>query len=163
MTRSKRQELLERVGMQLGREMSTRTILFHQAVADHLGISPTDNKCLGFLAEAKHPVTAGELATLTGLTTGAITGVIDRLEAANLVVRERDPEDRRRVVVKPAPNAHARVLPLFEGIARASMKLASQYSDHELEIIERYLVSCMKLVDEETRKLRAATPDAPEG
>src|SRR5262245_34840645 len=119
MSRSRRATLLDRIGTQLGRELSTRTILFHQAVADVLGVTPTDHKCLDFIAEADHPVTAGELATVTGLTTGAITGVIDRLEAAGLAVRERDPHDRRRVVVKPAPQAFERVAPLFDGIARA--------------------------------------------
>src|SRR3954464_9439450 len=116
MTRPHRTQRVERIGLQLGRELSTRTILFHQAVADCLGIAATDHKCLGFIAEADHPVTAGELATLTGLTTGATTGVIDRLEGAGLAFRERDPRDRRRVVVAAAPTAHARVAPLFEGL-----------------------------------------------
>jgi DNA-binding MarR family transcriptional regulator len=154
MSRTRRHDLVDRIGLRLGRELSTRTILFHQAIADALGVAPTDHKCLGFIAEADHPVTAGELAQLTGLTTGAITGVIDRLEAAGLAVRERDTGDRRRVVVKPAPQAMDRVMPLFEGIARASTKLASNYTDHELEIIERYLVNCLEMLDAETKKLR---------
>src|SRR6185369_8348500 len=105
MIRARRSQLVERIGVQLGRELSTRTIMFHQTIADCLGIAPTDHKCLGFIAEADHPGTAGELATWTGLTTGAITGVIDRLEAAGLAARERDPHDRRRVVVRAAPTA----------------------------------------------------------
>ena len=68
MTSSRRSDLVERIGVQLGRELSTRTIVFHQTVADCLGIAATDHKCLGFIAEADHPVTAGELATITGLT-----------------------------------------------------------------------------------------------
>lgn len=154
--RQGRAERLEQVGTKLGRELSTQTILFHQAVADRLGVTPTDHKCLGFIAEADHPVTAGELAVVTGLTTGAITGVIDRLEAAGLAVRERDPHDRRRVVVKPAPGAFERVLPLFEGIARASHQLASQYSDHELDIIEHFMQESATMLREETARLRAA-------
>src|SRR3954452_17871332 len=105
MTSSRRSHLVERIGVQLGRELSTRTIVFHQTIADCLGIAATDHKCLGFIVEADHPVTAGELATMTGLTTGAITAVIDRLEAAKLASRECDPHDRRRVVVKAAPTA----------------------------------------------------------
>ncbi len=63
------------------RETSTVTILFHQAIADRLGMNVTDHKCAGILARSG-PITAGELARRTGLTTGAITGVIDRLEQA---------------------------------------------------------------------------------
>jgi DNA-binding MarR family transcriptional regulator len=154
MARTRRAELVERIGPRLGRELSTRTILFHQAIADALGVTPTDHKCFGFIAEADHPVTAGELAELTGLTSGAITGVIDRLEAAGLARREHDLKDRRRVVVAPAPQAMERVMPLFEGIARASTKLASNYTDHELEIVGRYLRDCLEMLDAETKKLR---------
>ena len=63
------------------RETSTVTILFHQAIADRLGMNVTDHKCAGILSRSG-PITAGELARRTGLTTGAITGVIDRLEQA---------------------------------------------------------------------------------
>src|SRR5260221_12645091 len=133
MSSSRRSHLIERIGVQLGRELSTRTIVFHQTVADCLGIAATDHKCLGFIADADHPVTAGELATITGLTTGAITGVIDRLEGAGLAFRERDPRDRRRVVVTAAPSAHARVAPLFEGVGRARRKLAPGFDDRERE------------------------------
>lgn len=63
------------------RETTTVTILFHQAIADRLGMNITDHKCAGILARSG-PITAGELARRTGLTTGAITGVIDRLERA---------------------------------------------------------------------------------
>ena len=155
MTRSRRSHLVERIGVQLGRELSTRTILFHQAIADSLGIASTDHKCLGFIADADHPVTAGELVTLTGLTSGAITGVIDRLEAAGLAYRERDAHDRRRVVVKAAPTARARVAPLFEGIGRAALEMTARYSDDELAAIERYLVDCLEMLSVETRRLRA--------
>lgn len=155
MARSRRNHLVQRIGIQLGRDLSTRTILFHQAIADCLGIAPTDHKCLGFIAEADHPVTAGELATMTGLTTGAITGVIDRLEAAGLAFRERDGHDRRRVVVKAAPTASERVAPLFDGLGRAALKITSRYSDEELEAIERYLVDCLEMLTEETKQLRA--------
>jgi DNA-binding MarR family transcriptional regulator len=156
MNRSRRHQRIERLGAQLGRELSTHTIMFHQTVADCLGVAPTDHKCLGFIADADHPVTAGELATLTGLTTGAITGVLDRLESAGLAARERDPRDRRRVVVTAAATARDRVWPLFEGVARASAKLAARYSDQELEVIERYVIDSIEMMKEETRRLREA-------
>jgi DNA-binding MarR family transcriptional regulator len=134
--------------------------MFHQTIADCLGIAPTDHKCLGFIAEADHPVTAGELATWTGLTTGAITGVIDRLEAAGLAHRDHDPNDRRRVVVRAAATAGARVGPLFDGISRAALKLAARYGDEELDVIERYLVDSLEMLTEETKRLRASRANA---
>jgi DNA-binding MarR family transcriptional regulator len=156
MNRSRRHQRIDRLGAQLGRELSTHTIMFHQTVADCLGVAPTDHKCLGFIADSDHPVTAGELATLTGLTTGAITGVLDRLESAGLARRERDRGDRRRVVVTAAATARDRVWPLFEGVARASAKLATRYSDHELEVIERYVIDSIEMMKEETKRLREA-------
>src|SRR5438270_3489198 len=82
------------------RQLSAATILFHQAIADRLGLNVTDHKCLDIL-ERTGPMTAGEMAQQTGLTTGAITGVIDRLEQAGFVRRAEDPNDRRRVIIEP--------------------------------------------------------------
>src|SRR5690349_6128631 len=89
-----------RLGEEFGRELSARTVLFHQAVAERLGIGSTDHKCLDIAARAStdQPLTAGQLAELTGLTTGAITGVLDRLEKAGFIRREKHPHDRRQVV-----------------------------------------------------------------
>src|SRR6202035_2555732 len=72
--------------------------LMGQAAADRIGINATDLNCLNILSFSGH-MTAGELARATRLTTASITGVIDRLEEAGYVSRERDPSDRRRVVV----------------------------------------------------------------
>src|SRR5437867_12726632 len=83
----------------IGFRLSTATVLFHAAIADRLGVGATDGKCYSILRQTG-PITAGELAERTGLTTGAITGVIDRLERADLVCRARDPNDRRRVVLE---------------------------------------------------------------
>src|SRR5918997_6772224 len=80
----------------IGSRLSTTTVLFHSAVADRLGVSATDVKCYTILRQTG-PLTAGELAERVSLTTGAITGVIDRLERAGLVRRAADPHDRRRV------------------------------------------------------------------
>src|SRR6516164_9446091 len=97
----RREELLAALNDEF-RQLTTATILFHQAIADRLGMNVTDHKCADILLRAG-PITAGELAQRTGLTTGAITGVIDRLEKAGFVRRVRDPGDRRRVVVVPLP------------------------------------------------------------
>ena len=100
---------------QAGRRLSQATILFHQAVADRLGLHPTDHKCIDLLVSAGS-TTAGELAEATGLTTGAITGVIDRLEAAGFVRREDDPNDRRRVIIRVVPKRYRRHRPALRAV-----------------------------------------------
>src|SRR5438034_2670026 len=92
-----RAELLAALN-EAARRQSTATVLFHAAVAERLGLSATDHKYADLIAR-QGPMTAGELADRAGLTTGAITGVLDRLERAGWVRRERDPHDRRRVMV----------------------------------------------------------------
>src|SRR5205085_2218293 len=85
------------------------------------------------------PITAGELAQRTGLTTGAITGVIDRLAAAGFVRRAADPNDRRRVIIEPLPGRIQRQIgPLFESIARAMAELCANYSTQELAAIRDF-------------------------
>src|SRR5579884_4289361 len=96
-----RAELLSEL-MGMGRAFSTANAVYVQAVADRLRMNATDLLCLGIL-EWTGPVAAGRLADLTGLTSGAITGILDRLEQAGLVRRERDTRDRRRVIVQPLP------------------------------------------------------------
>src|SRR5215475_10461124 len=110
-----------------GRRLSTATIMFHQALADQLGLHPTDHKCIGLLGSAGS-ATAGELAEATGLTTGAITGVIDRLEAAGFVRREDDPHDRRRVIIRVVPKRYGDIARLFEPFAAAVFEMGSRYT-----------------------------------
>src|SRR5262245_28604316 len=100
MDQSERATLLTVVGRDLGREVSARRVTFLQAIDELLGLNTTDHNALDLLSRAG-PITAGELAELTGLTTGAITGIIDRLEKAGFVCRENDPKDRRRVIIRP--------------------------------------------------------------
>ena len=139
------------------RELSTATILFHQAVADRLAMNVTDHKCAGILAQSG-PITAGELAARTGLTTGAITGVIDRLEKAGFVRRARDAGDRRRVIVEPdLKQIERKIGPLFESMGRAAVLLYSGYSVRELELLRDFAVRSLQLADQETLKIRDAT------
>jgi DNA-binding MarR family transcriptional regulator len=138
------------------RQLSAATILFHQAIADRLGMNITDHKCADVLA--RHgPMTAGDLASYTGLTTGAITGVIDRLENAGFVRRVADPKDRRRVIVEPLLVRMEQVIaPLFQSMARSATELCKHYSTEELAVIHDFTVRCQELAMDETRKLRTA-------
>jgi DNA-binding MarR family transcriptional regulator len=137
------------------RQLSAATILFHQAIADRLGMNITDHKCADILA--RHgPMTAGDLADYTGLTTGAITGVIDRLEKAGFVRRAKDPHDRRRVIVEPRIKRMEQVIaPLFQSMARSATQLCQGYSTEELAVIYDFTIRCQQLAIDEARKLRA--------
>ncbi len=149
----KRAELLAALTGEF-RQLSAATVLFHQAVADRLGMGVTDHKCADIL-ERNGPMTAGELAQRTGLTTGAITGVIDRLERAGFVRRAEDPRDRRRVIVEPIVERMQQVIgPLFESMGRAAAELCARYSTRELAVIRDFTIRASQMALEETRKLR---------
>jgi DNA-binding MarR family transcriptional regulator len=159
---SERAELLAALSGEF-RELSAATVMFHQAVADRLGMHITDHKCADILSRTG-PIPAGELARRTGLTTGAITGVIDRLEKAGFVRRAADPADRRRVIVEPLPKRIQQMIaPLFESMGRATADLCAQYSTHDLAIIREFAARAYQMAYEEARKLRdrpARTPPA---
>src|SRR5215467_2597218 len=109
--------------------------LMGTAAADKIGINATDLNCLNILSFSGH-MTAGELARATGLTTASITGVVDRLEEAGFVTRERDPNDRRRVVVQiNLRRAMTDVATVFAPMLRSWREMASRYSDDELRLI----------------------------
>ncbi len=152
-SRRTRKELLQRVGMRLGRELSTVSVFLHQAIAAKLGLNVTDTRCFELMSRyLKESFTAGDLARATGLTTGAVTGILDRLEKAGLVERYRDRIDRRKVFVRPRPEALQRVGRLYEGLATASMKLASSYSTRELQLINDYLEATLQILRGQTGK-----------
>src|SRR6476659_6065792 len=86
----------------LCRELAARVLHYQEALAERMGLNGTDHRCLELVlgTSSEGPVTAGKLSELTGLTTGAITGVLDRLERAGFVRREKGVEDRRPVQIK---------------------------------------------------------------
>ncbi len=149
----KRSELLAAMPQEL-RRLSTATILFHQAIADRLGMHLTDHKCGDILLQTG-PITAGELAERTGLTTGAITGVIDRLEKAGFVRRGRDSGDRRRVIIEPLPERiEGQIAPLFQSIGRAIADMCARYNTRELAAICDFIAGFSQLAYDGARKLR---------
>src|SRR3989440_9212563 len=98
-----RGELIDRL-QEVLRDNGSRGMLLHQAVAERYGLNPTDLKCLD-LARSEENLTAGRLAEITGMSTSAITAVLDRMERAGFLERVRDPRDRRRVIVTPGKRA----------------------------------------------------------
>lgn len=145
---------LEEAVLSLAREHSTWTVLFHQGVAEQVGLNASDHKCLDLL-ERLGPMTAGELAEMTGLTTGAITGVIDRLEKAGFARRERDPHDRRKVVVQVEREQALRELgPLFDSLGEATRPLLENFSVQELQVVQRFLEGAVELMEAQAARLR---------
>jgi DNA-binding MarR family transcriptional regulator len=128
-SKSKRRQELEAALNAAMRDVSGQGVLYSQAVAERLRMNSTDLECLDHILRG--PVTAGRLAEVTGLTTGAITGVIDRLERVGLARRERDLNDRRKILVRVLPAVGERVAPLFEPMERTAMAVLSTYRDDE--------------------------------
>ena len=127
---------------------------FDALAAENLGISLTDLRCLD-LVQASDGMTAGELATASGLTTGAVTAVIDRLERAGFVRRLRDDADRRKVNVEVTPRHYEEAgkvwAPLMEDWQKA---LASQFTAAELEVVIKFLESATKLGEAHSERIR---------
>ncbi|KAA2254067.1 MarR family transcriptional regulator [Solihabitans fulvus] len=116
------------------RQSTTDGVVLHQAIADRLGLHVTDLRCLNTLRPGD-AVTAGELAERTGLTTGAVTRMIDRLLKAGYVRREHDQADRRRVIISLVPERAAQIAPHYQGVAAAWTRLMGDYTDEQLGLI----------------------------
>jgi DNA-binding MarR family transcriptional regulator len=128
--------------------------LMGQAAADRIGINATDLNCLNILSFSG-ALTAGDLARATGLTTASITGVVDRLESAGFVRRERDPSDRRRVVVTIViEKALAQVATVFAPMVADWQQLAERYSDDELRLIVEFYDQMERVIRKHLTRLR---------
>jgi DNA-binding MarR family transcriptional regulator len=112
--------------------------VFGQTVAVRLGLSGSDIKALELLVD-RDPVTAGRLAELLNLSTGAVTRVVDRLEQAGYVRRTTDAADRRRVVVEVVPERMSAIRAALGPLGEAHAGIVAAYSDEELELINGFL------------------------
>jgi DNA-binding MarR family transcriptional regulator len=129
------------------------SIQMHEAIARKAGLSGTDHKYLGFLIE-KGQMTAGELARLSGLTTGAVTGLIDRFEKKKLLKRKFEADDRRKVILVPNTSAIMELLqPLYKEFRSKTEKLIGSFSDKEIRTIETYFSKAIEITNETTSKL----------
>ena len=155
----KREELLAEFAREV-RQFNGLSASFFRAAAAQVGMNVTDIQVTNIL-DITGPATAGQLAELMGLTTGAITGMIDRLEKAGLVRRERDPEDGRRVIVRLVPNEEAlrKMGPVFDSIGGSWDEITSQYSDEQVAFLVEFLKRSNAMSREEIARLR----EVPEG
>jgi DNA-binding MarR family transcriptional regulator len=134
-------------------------ILFQQAVADRLRLSLGDFKCLTALSGIEQ-VTAGDIAAQTGLTTGAVTRMIDRLERDGWVRREHDRRDRRRVIVRPVPERQAEIRPLFEGMSKAWAQALADYDDAQIAMMLDLFSRMRGVAREQAGLLREQSPES---
>lgn len=135
-----------------GRELSTAVVLFHEAVGDLMGLSAADNRALTLIS-AHAPITGSELARLTGLTAGAITGMVDRLERGGHVRRTPDPGDRRRMLIVPVPGGSAQVQEVFSDLGAAMAEMMSRFNDEQLAVIAEYARGTIAVLTEQTRRI----------
>ena len=132
---------------------SYTSIQMHEAIARKAGLSGTDHKYLGFLIQ-RGQMTAGELSNLTGLTTGAVTGLIDRFERKKLVKRQFAEDDRRKVIIEPnTKNILALLEPFYKEFRNKTEKIIASFSNKEIKIIENYFLKAIELMNETTNKL----------
>jgi DNA-binding MarR family transcriptional regulator len=135
------------------RNNSTATIMFHQAIGTKLRLNPTDHKCLDVISK-NHPITAGRLSDLTGLTTGAITGVLDRLEKVGYIVRVKDLQDMRRVIIHiNSEKAEQDISPLFHAFGTELRQILSKYDEKEIQNILDFIRQCNGLLKDFTENM----------
>ena len=143
------------------RRSSAQGVMYGQAVANMAGISNSDMECMDIL-HLEGRVTAGRLAEVTGLTTGAITGVVDRLEKAGYVRRERDESDRRKVFISVVEEKAEEIGKFYVPMQQAMQKLWSSYSEDELRLLLRFANDGHRGVLEATEALKAIIDMPPE-
>ena len=153
--RKNQHKLVDEIVGRLARRHSTAVVLFHHAVAERLGLGPTDHKCLDLLRE-RGPMAGSDLGAITGLTSGAITGVVARLEQAGYVRREPDPHDGRKQILHLALElAHIQdvIGPLRKDVAA----LLENFDTHQLTAIAEFLARTTHLIYRHAALLRAET------
>jgi DNA-binding MarR family transcriptional regulator len=134
---------------------TNRDVAFDKLAAARLGVSVTDLNCLN-IVESRQGVTAGELAAESGLTTGAVTAVIDRLERAGFARRVRDEQDRRKVKVEVTPAFYDRAREIWGPVAAEwQQAIADRFTVDELETIVAFLTEVDALGERHAARLAA--------
>ncbi|HEY7021465.1 MAG TPA: MarR family transcriptional regulator [Ktedonobacterales bacterium] len=137
MSNEHRDELLDTVSREVA-ELQNATDAMDEAVAQRLGINRTDLRCLGLLF-ARGPLSAGQLASASGLSPGAATTALDRLERAGYALRTRGAHDRRSVLIELTPLARQRIQELYGPVGTEGRQFLERYSDDELRFLSAFL------------------------
>jgi len=142
-------------GDRAGRDLATAVIAFHESLARKVGMSAPESRVLTKLNELG-VATPSKLAQATGLTTGAITGIVDRLEKAGHARREPNPGDRRSLLIRPLDQDRLFAImgPAFASLSAAMTDMASAYTPEELMVARRYVEDMTRVLRAETVKLK---------
>jgi DNA-binding MarR family transcriptional regulator len=152
MTKSTKTDLKKRALMAV-RDYGIHLTLFRNAMSEWAGLNVTDMECLRLLFQ-KGISTPSELSRYTGLTSGATTAMLDRLEKAGLIERRPNPNDRRGTLIVPAQSSAEKAASWFKSARKAQDELISSYSEQELEIIADVFERFTKLWDQEREKVQ---------
>ena len=153
--RKSKQVLAGEIVGRLARRHSTAVVLFHHAVAERLGLGPTDHKCLDLLRE-RGAMAGSDLCAITGLTSGAITGVVARLERAGYLRREPDPHDGRKQILHLALE-RSPIQDVIDPLRADVSALLENFDAHQLTAIAEFLAGTTDLVYRHAALLRAET------
>lgn len=152
--RKRTHDLAEEIAGQLMRRNSTAAVLFHQAVAERLGLAPADHKCLDLLRE-RGTMTGSDLAAITGLTSGAITGVVTRLERAGYLRRAPDAHDGRKQILHPVKERLRNIGAIFDPIRNDVCAVLANFDRHQLTAIVEFLTRSTELAYRHAALLRS--------
>jgi DNA-binding MarR family transcriptional regulator len=153
LSRDLRREAIIEEGGKVFRAYQTSNDNFDQAIADRVGMNRTDMRCVDLLDQAGG-MTAGELARAAGLTTGAVTAVVDRLERAGVARRVPDPADRRRVRIEVTPRLWELTGPLMMPFIEESQTILDDYSTEELERFAHFMRRVIEVQSRHTERVR---------
>ena len=135
------------------RDYGVQLTMFRNAMAEWVGLNVTDMECLGFLF-LKSVSTPSELSRHTGLTSGATTAMLDRLEKVGFIERQPNPKDRRGILILPTKSGAKKAASWYESARKAQNELISSYSEKELEIIVDVFERFTKLWEQEREKIQ---------
>jgi MarR family transcriptional regulator, organic hydroperoxide resistance regulator len=138
--------------MDATRKLTRASLMLQSAIAEKMNLNPTDAECIDFLMETG-PCTAGDLAKVTRLTTGAVTSVIDRLEKAGFVKRESDPHDRRKVIIRFIPKKHAKAKQYYAAMAKEVYGLFSLYNQTKLTALVQHTDALTSIFQNQAEKI----------
>jgi len=139
------------------REYGIESVLFRHAIAEQLGVNVTDMECLGLIF-LKGVATPSELARYTGLSSGATTAMLDRLEKAGMIARRPNPNDRRSSHIVIVEQMAHKIGPMFASLREAQDKIVSGYTEAELALIADFFARSNVMWTEERAKLSTSTP-----
>lgn len=146
-----KKDLMDELNQEVQRT-GTLTVLHTNAIAEKIGLSATEFEALDIISR-RQPMSAGNLSRCCGLTTGAITGLVDRLERAGFVRRAVDPRDRRRVLLEPIedPDVNRKVRDLYRPISEMFDSTMKKYTPEQLA----FLIELQKTMNDSTERIIA--------